>query len=65
MHMGSVEHAGKAVHGIFNNKDEYLGMHGTHILFWGQWYSCFGFLMMSHLGVKRDWAAVLALQRLT
>ena len=24
----------------------------THVLFWGHWYPCFGFLVMSHLGFK-------------
>ena len=24
----------------------------THVLFWGHWYSCFGFQVMSPLGFK-------------
>ena len=36
---------------------------GGHVLFWGLWYTCFGFLVMSTLGFKARGAALFALQR--
>ena len=44
----------------FNHRILLLCFHGwlkksfwrTHVLFWGHWYPCFGFLVMSPLGFK-------------
>ena len=36
----------------------------SHVLFWGHWYPCFGFLVTSHLGFKaRVGSALYALRR--
>ena len=38
----------------------------THVLFWGHWYPCFGFLVTSPLGFKaRVGSALFALHRRT
>ena len=36
----------------------------SHVLFWGHWYPCFGFLVTSHVGFKaRVGSALFALWR--
>ena len=35
----------------------------SHVLFWGHWNPCFGFLITSSLGSKPEWSALLALWR--